>query len=85
MIISFLKDETIVHRAGVRFGDEAQERSQLDECLHADIRLFVKLDRGAERFVEHPIWDVEAVAPLVTGHVAAKDQRSRATFLALDQ
>ena len=76
MDFSFSEDGSIVRRGSRRFDDHDQEPFQLRKRLHADARLLVKLERGAERLVEHPLRNVAAVPSLVTGHVTAKDRRS---------
>ena len=77
-------DVSIVHRARAILNREIQDSSQVVQGVegHEGLRRESHACAGS---VEHPDRDMEAVASLVAGHMAAQHVRAGAALLSFDQ
>ena len=82
---SYLRNVSILQRRRVTFERNIQQGPQVAQGLEAHEGLFLELHAYAGGCVEHPGRDMEAVATLVAGHMAAQDMRVGAALLASDK
>ena len=78
-------DVSIVHRARAVLDREIHDGSQVAQGVQAHERLRLEPQPCARGSVEHPDRDMEAVASLVAGHMAAQHVRTGAALLSFDQ
>ncbi len=78
-------DVSIVPRARAILNREIQDGSQVAQRVEGDEGLQLEPHACARGSVEHPDRDMDAVASLVAGHMAAQHVRARAALLAFDQ